>query len=138
MWLQILKLLNPLGIIEGVLEDRKNKREVKSAIKQKQLENIKAGRIAEAEWNLQGAKNAAGSWKDEWLLVLFSIPLIGSFLPPMVPHITKGFEVLATMPAWYQGAFAVAVAASYGYQKYAKTQFNRAYTLPSEKNGTLS
>ena len=134
IWTQILQVLNPFGIVEGILENRKHKREVKAAISEKRLENVRQGNIAEAEWNMQGARNAATSWKDEWLTIMFSIPLIGSFIPGMVPYIQNGFTVLESMPMWYQGAVAVMVAASFGYQKYAKTRFNNAYTLPSDKN----
>ena len=130
MWAQLLQVINPFGIVQGILDNRKNKREVKAAIQEKRLENIREGRIAEAQWNLKAIENAG--WKDEWLTLVLSVPFVGAFIPGMVPHLRAGFQVLETMPVWYQGAVAVMIAASFGYQKYAKTKFNKAYTLPKE------
>src|SRR5210317_291765 len=67
-----------------------------------------------ADWEKIQAQNAGTSWKDEWLTLLFSIPLIMAFIPSMVPYVDKGFEVLKGMPTWYQYALSVVVAASFG------------------------
>ena len=70
---QLLQVLNPLGIVENVLENRKHKRETKAAIQKQRLANIEAGRVAEAQWNIKAIENAG--WKDEWLTIILSIPL---------------------------------------------------------------
>lgn len=66
------------------------------------------------EWDQIMAQGSLTSWKDEWLTILFSIPLIGSFFPFAVPHIKEGFSVLETMPEWYIYTLSVIVAASFG------------------------
>ena len=68
----------------------------------------------EGNWDNIMAQGAANSWKDEWLTLLFSIPLIGSFVPGLVPHMQAGFEVLNAMPGWYKYTIGVIVAASFG------------------------
>ena len=60
------------------------------------------------------ATNSATSWKDEWLTLLFSIPMIMAFFPSMVPYVISGFQALEQMPQWYQYTLSVIVAASFG------------------------
>jgi len=60
------------------------------------------------------AKQASQSWKDEWLTLLFSIPLILAFIPSAVPYVMQGFEALEAMPQWYQYTLSIIVAASFG------------------------
>ena len=61
----------------------------------------------------RGALNIA--FKDEWLVALFSIPLILSFCGEWGRTIVaEGFAALETMPDWYQYTLGVIVAASSG------------------------
>ena len=66
------------------------------------------------DWEALHAQGSQSSWKDEWFTVLFSIPLIMCFIPPLVPYVEQGFAVLETMPDWYKGFLGAAVAASFG------------------------
>tara|TARA_R100000808_G_scaffold21289_1_gene46048 strand:- start:3 stop:332 length:330 start_codon:yes stop_codon:yes gene_type:complete len=80
------------------------------------------GRIAKSEakakaaqdWETVAQQNAGNSWKDEWLTVLFSLPLVMCFIPSAVPYVKDGFAVLQEMPTWYQYMLSVIVAASFG------------------------
>ncbi len=67
-----------------------------------------------ASWEQQAIKNSATSWKDEYLTIIFTLPLIGCFFPAVVPYIREGFAALETMPSWYQITLSVIVAASFG------------------------
>ena len=60
------------------------------------------------------AQNSGQSWKDEWLTILFSVPLILAFVPNGEAIVMRGFEVLEKMPDWYQYTLSVIVAASFG------------------------
>ena len=60
------------------------------------------------------AKGSQSSWKDEWLTILFSIPLILAFIPGMEEVVANGFAQLQAMPTWYQYSLGVIVAASFG------------------------
>ena len=67
-----------------------------------------------ASWDEIAQQNSSTSWKDEYLTLLISIPLIMCFIPSLVPYVQEGFAVLDTMPKWYQYTFSVIVAASFG------------------------
>ena len=41
------------------------------------------------------------SWKDEYLTILFSLPLILAFFPQTQETVLKGFETLDKTPEWY-------------------------------------
>ena len=58
------------------------------------------------------------TWKDEFLVILLSIPVIMCFIPGLAPYVTKGFEVLKSTPEWYQYAFLGIVAATFGLRAW--------------------
>ena len=64
---------------------------------------MKSAATSEAEWEKLMAQGTQNSWKDEYLVLLFSIPLILSFLPFewAKQAVTDGFAALETMPDWY-------------------------------------
>jgi len=70
-----------------------------------------------SDWEAIQAQNASTSWKDEWLTLLFSIPLVMCFIPPLVPYVQAGFLVLKDMPEWYRYYLGVIVAASFGVRQ---------------------
>lgn len=74
----------------------------------------------EIDWDLEMAKGSANSWKDEWLTILFSIPLILAFIPGMEEVVKNGFAQLEAMPEWYQYSLGVIVAASFGVRSATK------------------
>lgn len=59
-------------------------------------------------------------WKDEWILILLSIPLIMVFIPPLAPYVLTGFGVLAQTPGWYQGLIVMIFAAVYGIRVWRR------------------
>ncbi|MFZ9069141.1 MAG: hypothetical protein ACO23R_17360, partial [bacterium] len=75
---------------------------------------------AEIDWDLEAIKGSQNSWKDEWLTILFSIPMILAFVPGMEGVVQRGFEQLAAMPEWYQYSLGVIIAASFGIRSAPK------------------
>jgi uncharacterized membrane protein YqiK len=76
------------------------------------MEKVATG---ELEWNQAMAEASNKSWKDEWLTILVSIPLILAF----TGHedvVMKGFTALEAMPDFYKTAVGVVFAASFGIQ----------------------
>tara|TARA_A100001015_G_scaffold295358_1_gene374226 strand:+ start:143 stop:532 length:390 start_codon:yes stop_codon:yes gene_type:complete len=70
---------------------------------------------SEADWEKIMAQGSQSSWKDEWLTILFSIPLVLVFTGDWGRGIVQnGFDALHTMPDWYQYTLGVIVAASFG------------------------
>jgi hypothetical protein len=107
-------LIGPISnLVGGWL---KNKAEEKQALHERKLETIKH----EANWDTIQAQNAGSSWKDEWLTLLVSIPLIGAFIPDFVPVIRDGFQVLETMPDYYKAMLGAVFAASFGIRAMSK------------------
>jgi hypothetical protein len=116
------------GIIQRRQERKARKDEMNHAIHEKKIERIKAGHIAEVEWN-KTAKATAG-WIDDYLTIILSLPMILVFFPDLVPHIEAGFAALDKTPVWYRSAIAVMISAGFGYKKYADAVMMKAYTLP--------
>jgi len=106
---ELFKSVAGLGqtYIEGKNAVSKAKADAKAAVIVKSVEQ-------EGDWEKIMAENSGSSWKDEWLTLLFSIPLIMAFIPSMVPYVHEGFKVLEIMPDWYQYTLSVIVAASFG------------------------
>lgn len=76
------------------------------------MEKVATG---ELEWNQAMAEASTTSWKDEWLTILVSIPLVLAF----TGHediVMKGFTALEAMPDFYKTAVGVVFAASFGIQ----------------------
>ena len=77
---------------------------------------------SEADWEKIMAQGTQNSWKDEYLVLLFSIPLILSFLPFewAKQAVTDGFAALDTMPDWYSYTLGVIVASSFAVRSATK------------------
>ena len=93
--------------LEGRVAKTKAKAKAEATVIIKQAESA-------ADWEAAMARNSGQSWKDEWLTLLFSVPLVMCFIPSMVPYVRDGFVVLETMPDFYQYTLSVIVAASFG------------------------
>ena len=93
--------------LEGKVAKTKAKAEAEAAVMVKQAEAV-------ADWETAMARSSQQSWKDEWLTILFSIPLVLAFIPATVPYVDEGVRVLQNMPDWYHYALSVIVAASFG------------------------
>ena len=82
---------------------------------------MKSAATSEADWERLMAQGSQNSWKDEWLTVLFSVPLVLSFCGEWGRSITEdGFAALEAMPDWYQYTLGVIVAASFGIRSATK------------------
>ena len=106
--------------IGGYVETKKAKAkqklvqiEAETTIMEKQISG-------EIDWDVAAQKNSSGSWKDEWLTILFSIPLLLCFLPFTVEYVERGFEALAMTPDWYKYTLGVIVSASFGIKGATK------------------
>jgi hypothetical protein len=50
------------------------------------------------EWELESIRNSG--WKDEWVLVVLTIPMVLVFFPITQPYIAIGFDHLQSTPDW--------------------------------------
>ena len=109
--------------LQGRLEKAKANTEVKVATAKAKAKIMEKQATGEIDWDLEAIRGARNSWKDEWLVILFSIPLILAFVPNMEVVVLNGFEVLNKMPECYQYSLGVIVASSFGVR--AATKFFR-------------
>lgn len=82
---------------------------------------MKSAATSEAEWEKIMAQGSQSSWKDEWLTILFSVPLVLCFTGEWGRQtVADGFTALESMPEWYQYTLGVIVAASFGVRSATK------------------
>jgi len=74
-------------------------------------DKIASGEIA---WEKSMAEATDSSWKDEFALIVLLAPAILVFVPSMTEYVRSGFEVLNTLPEWYQYLLFIAVSSSFG------------------------
>jgi hypothetical protein len=101
----ILKaLITPIAsVASNVIEARSRSKELKAAKHIKELEGIQAADAAEFFADNKRQEGLSSSWKDEYITIIISIPLILSFLGPEYAAIVEeGFEALKSTPDYYQ------------------------------------
>jgi hypothetical protein len=72
---------------------------------------------ADIAWENLSIHNSG--WKDEYLTILLSIPIIMCFIPGLDVYVFAGFIALEKTPEWYKWCFMIVVASSFGYRKVA-------------------
>ena len=118
-------LIGPIANIagswmDGKVEQTKANAKTKVAKAAAEAAIMEKKATGEIDWDIEMARSSTSSWKDEWLVVLFSIPLILAFIPGMEDVVQNGFEQLNKMPEWYQYSLGVIVAASFGVRSATK------------------
>ena len=107
--------------LKGSVETSKAKTDAKVAHAKAEAIVMQKKATGEIDWDLKMADASASSWKDEWLTVIFSVPLVLSFCGDWGRTIVAdGFAALSTMPDWYQYTLGVIVAASFGVRSASK------------------
>ena len=121
----MLGLLKPfLGlatdIVGGIVETKKAKAKQKLIKIEAETQVIQQQIKGEIDWDVEAIKGSKESWKDEYLTILFSIPLLLCFLPFTVEYVERGFAALAMTPDWYKYTLGVIVSASFGIKGATK------------------
>lgn len=126
-------IISAISTVAGsFLETRKikaqGKVEVAKAKVNGEIKRAQTHADAEAQWDQTVAEGMKTSWKDEYWVIVLSIPAIMCFIPGLAVYVEKGFDALNKTPSWYQAAFGLAVAASFGFKKFIE--------YISKKNGS--
>ena len=109
------------GIVQGKMEQKAAETKAKVAKAEAQAQIMLSQATSEADWEKVMAEGSRDSWKDEYLVILFSIPLVLSFCGQWGRAVTEqGFAALDAMPGWYQYTLGVIVAASFGVRSATK------------------
>ena len=102
------------GLAASIIDSKTQLKLTEAEIKKKQL-------TGEIDWDIEAMKGTQNSWKDEWITLLFSIPLILAFCGDWGNEIVaRGFASLEVMPQWYQIALGGIVSASIGMRSVSK------------------
>jgi len=108
-WLSGIPIIG--NIIDAVSKADETRQKIKSiknegAIKLAQTKVNGQIKMAESDAESAGNLDAIAAknvgWKDEYLMIIITIPTILAFIPYMVPYVNAGFEVLEKMPDYYQ------------------------------------
>lgn len=87
---------------------------------------IREGLAADANWEMEFARQAASSWKDEYTLLVVSVPAILSFIKTPAldgPAIVgAGMAALGTTPLWYQTMLGIMFCATVGVRWWRRSQ----------------
>ena len=119
MWLNIASKLVP-GIIKtgmSIAQNRRRAKEFESVAEMKHAERMANG---ELEYKKKIIENNNQGWKDEFVLLLVSAPVIilvysiFSDDPEIHAKLKIFFEQFNNMPYWYQALFIGVVSAIYG------------------------
>jgi len=100
--------------VDGKVEETKAKAAVKVEKAKADAEVQKRVATGEIDWEANMADATKDSWKDEFALVVLLLPSILVFIPSLTEHVKAGFEVLNTLPDWYQYLLFIAVSSSFG------------------------
>lgn len=116
---------------EQKAKEAERKDRLKDAAHKRNVELVQQGRINDAKWNEKQIDKAG--WKDDYMVIVLSIPMIMCFIPGLDVYVYKGFDALEKTPVWYQGAVAVMIAAVFGMKKFADWRMEQLEIKHSKK-----
>lgn len=70
------------------------------------------------EWELQAQK--LSGWKDEYVLIVLSLPFIGAFFPFTQDYVLEGFNTVGMTPEWYRWLVMTIFTAVYGIRLWRR------------------
>jgi hypothetical protein len=120
------QLLGPIssivgGIVQGKMEQKAAESKAKVAKAEAQAQIMLSQATSEADWEKIMAEGSRDSWKDEWLTILFSVPLVLAFCGEWGRDIVAdGFVALNAMPDYYRYTLGAIVSASFGIRGATK------------------
>jgi hypothetical protein len=120
------QLLGPItsivgGLVQGKMEQKAAESKAKVAKAEAQAQIMLSQATSEADWEKIMAEGSRDSWKDEWLTILFSVPLVLAFCGEWGRDIvTDGFSALNAMPDYYRYTLGAIVSASFGIRGATK------------------
>lgn len=75
---------------------------------------------AKAQSKANQLQQGIAGWSDNWLVVVWTYPIIGAFVPQLQPYVAGGFDFLSSLPDWYVGGYLTVTAAVFGIDKWVK------------------
>ena len=100
----------------------KGKADEKKAIQERKISAIQN----DADWETKMDDATKDSWKDEFWSIVLALPIVAIAYSvaiddvSIIDRVKQGFEVLNTLPEWYQYLLFIAVSASFGLKSADK------------------
>lgn len=136
--------MNLVSLVPGVVKGLwdlgsqyfQNKKEKQQAIHNKEMEVI----ATQEKWDLEVIRKSDSTWKDEFLLLVFSMPILNLFIGPYVDLLLseqpyqqgdwtraalQGLVAVDGVGDWYVTILMVMVASSFGYKKIVEPFINK-------------
>jgi hypothetical protein len=135
------------GLFSGVTEYFKGRQELKRvdleskkkiieaeanaklAISEAKIRMAEKGQLNDYDLDKLAMQNMEKSWKDDFVLILFSVPMVSAFIPSLADDALKGFEVIAKMPEWYMWVYIGMIIVIFGM----RGMFTKALEMISNK-----
>jgi hypothetical protein len=119
----VIQFLTPIANLAGSWLDAKTTKQAAEAkLKLTEAEAkakiLLSEKTSVADWERIMAENSGSSWKDEFFVIVLSIPMILCFIPGMEGVVKHGFEQLQAAPDWYMYALLTAISASFGIRGF--------------------
>lgn len=109
------------GWLKGKAEEKAAVSAAKVAKAQAEAKVMEVAATHEAGWEKIMAQGSVHSLKDEYLVILFSIPLILAFCGDWGRDVVEqGFAALEAMPEWYQYSLGAIIASTFAIRGGAK------------------
>ncbi len=117
------QFLGPIaGLASSWLDAKTTKQAAEAKLKLTEAEAkakiLLSEKTSVADWERIMAENSGSSWKDEFFVIVLSIPMILCFIPGMEGVVQHGFEQLQAAPDWYMYALLTAISASFGIRGF--------------------
>jgi hypothetical protein len=113
----IISTLGSLG--KSWLATRRVKAEGKIKIASAKVEARVKKEEAKATMDVAAMDGMRYSWKDEYLVIMLTVPVIMCFIPGFDTYALRGFQVLESTPEWYRWALTGMIAATFGLRTWA-------------------
>jgi hypothetical protein len=105
-------------LVGGAVGFFKDKAAIKKAKVEGEVKLLQTASQNVADWEQLHAKGSQSSWKDEWVLIMFSAIFLLGFVQvagvdgPAIVH--EGFAAFKEAPEWYSYTFVSICLASFG------------------------
>ena len=107
-------LISPIAnLAGGYMKNKAEEKQAKHKAKMSMIEN-------DADWETKMAEASKESWKDEYLVICLTAPIVfigyavGVDDPTIIARVEEGFAALSRLPEWYQYLLFIAVSSSFG------------------------
>jgi len=134
------------GVVGGIATYFTRRQEIKLASHQadlalvvaqgeRQAKLAEAGLMADSTWEMEQLRLSSNSWRDEFVLLVLSSPLILCFLKwpgfdgPAI--VAQGFDALGQTPTYFQGLLVAVYAATYGLRTWRRNIYDTATPIES-------